>query len=76
MLDPKEQNPKKPYRSEENSVFSLRINKITSDPRRSPPSLPHLIIGMKNEFLAHFYSRKCKNESWEVARSPIPLWSY
>jgi hypothetical protein len=35
-----------------------KINKITTDPRRSPPSLPLLIIGMKIEFLAHFYSKK------------------
>jgi hypothetical protein len=33
--------------------FLLRINKITIDPRRSLFSLPHLIIGMKIEFLTH-----------------------
>jgi hypothetical protein len=84
----KNRTPKKSYRSEENSkkneeyrlneksVFPLRINKITYDPWRSPPSLPHLIIGIKNEFLAHFYSSECENENWEVARSPIPLGSH
>jgi hypothetical protein len=32
----------------------LRFNKVTIDPRRSPPSLLHLICGNKNEFLANF----------------------
>jgi hypothetical protein len=32
-------------------------------------TLPHLIIGMKNEFLAHFYSRNYENElgKWQGA---------
>jgi hypothetical protein len=34
---------------------------FTTDPRRSPPSLPHLIIEIKTKlFLAHCYSRKYK----------------
>jgi hypothetical protein len=37
--------------------FFIQINTTTFNPRRSPSSHPHLIIGMKNEFLAHFYSR-------------------
>jgi hypothetical protein len=32
--------------------FSIKINSITTDPRRPPSSLPHLIIGNENEFLA------------------------
>jgi hypothetical protein len=39
--------------------FSLRTNKSTTDPQRSPSSLPHL-IGTKNYFLAHFYTRNVK----------------
>jgi hypothetical protein len=29
------------------TIFPLKSNVITSDPHRSLPSLPHLIIGMK-----------------------------
>jgi hypothetical protein len=43
-------------------IFSLKSNAITTDPQRSPPSLPHLIIGMENKFLAHFYFRHYKNK--------------
>jgi hypothetical protein len=38
--------------------FLLKSSKITTDSRRSPPSLPHLIIGIEIKFLSHFYSRK------------------
>jgi hypothetical protein len=34
--------------------FFIQNNKITTDPRSSPPSLPYLIIGIEIEFLAHF----------------------
>jgi hypothetical protein len=41
------------------SIFSLKINKITSDSQRSPSSLPHMIIGTRKlEYLAHSYSKK------------------
>jgi hypothetical protein len=41
-----------------NTSFSIEIQtRFTSNPRRSPLSLPHLISGMKNEFLTHFYSK-------------------
>jgi hypothetical protein len=55
------------------TVFSLRTNKSTTDPRRSSPSLPHLIIGRKNRFLAHFYSRHYENEimKWQGAPSTL-----
>jgi hypothetical protein len=35
------------YKLEEKLGFSLKINKITTDPRRLPPSLPLLNIGIK-----------------------------
>jgi hypothetical protein len=37
----------------QNYNFSLKLNKIILNPWRSPLSLPHLIIGMKFELLAH-----------------------
>jgi hypothetical protein len=37
------------------SSLFIEIDTIFVQPRRSPPSLPHLISEMKNEFLAHFY---------------------
>jgi hypothetical protein len=43
-------------------VFPWNNHKITTNPRSSPLFLPHLIIGMKNKFLVHFYSKyKMKN---------------
>jgi hypothetical protein len=37
------------------NIFSIELNKITTNLQRSPPSLPRLIIGIeKLEFLAHF----------------------
>jgi hypothetical protein len=39
------------------NCFLLNSSKITTESRNSPSSLPHLISGMKNEFLTHFYSR-------------------
>jgi hypothetical protein len=53
------------------SDFSIGTNKITSNLWRSPSSLPHLIIEMKNEFLTHFYSRNYENkiEKWQGATS-------
>jgi hypothetical protein len=42
-----------------NLFFISNPNKF-SQPRRSPPSLPHLIIEIKIEFLAHFYSTNVK----------------
>jgi hypothetical protein len=74
MLDQKEQKPnQKLFRSEVNSnknegykldekmFFPLRINKITSDPRRSPSSLPPSFDWkLRIELLSHFYSRKCE----------------
>jgi hypothetical protein len=41
-------------------IFSLKSNTITTDPRRSPSSLPYLIIRLKIGFLAHLYSTKSK----------------
>jgi hypothetical protein len=42
-------------------IFSLKSRKITTDHRRSPHFLPHLIIGIETEYLAHYSnSRKCK----------------
>jgi hypothetical protein len=37
--------------------LSIENDTIFVQSWRSPPSLPHLISGMKNEFLTHFYSR-------------------
>jgi hypothetical protein len=53
--------------------FSLRTKKSITDPRRSPSSCPHLIIGRKNRFLAHFYSRHYENEirKWRGAPSTL-----
>jgi hypothetical protein len=45
------------HMSNKNQFFSFRNKKSTTDLRRSPPSLPHLISAMKNEFLAQFYSK-------------------
>jgi hypothetical protein len=38
--------------------FLLKSIKIITESWRLSPSLPHLIIRMKNEFLTHSYSRK------------------
>jgi hypothetical protein len=48
---------------------SLKLNKNSYTCGRSPSSLPHLIIGMEIEFLAHFYSRNYENEieKWQGA---------
>jgi hypothetical protein len=45
-------------RDAKNRFFSIEIYKTTYEPRRSPSSLPHLIIEIENEFLTHFYSTK------------------
>jgi hypothetical protein len=41
-------------------IFPFKSHKIIPNPRSSPSSLPHLIHGMKIEFVAHFYSREYK----------------
>jgi hypothetical protein len=80
----KNRTPKKSYRSEENSkkneeyrlneksVFPLRINKITYDPWRSPPPLPHLIIGIKMSswLTSTLANAKMKIGKWQGAPSP------
>jgi hypothetical protein len=47
--------------------FSMKPNTIVLNPWRLPPSLPHLIIGIKTRSLAHFYSRhyENKNGKWQ-----------
>jgi hypothetical protein len=57
----KEEN-QKGHKQDPNKSFSLKFNKVILNLRRSPPSLPHLIIGIKDEFLTHFYSRNYENE--------------
>jgi PIN domain nuclease of toxin-antitoxin system len=54
------------------SIFSLKSRKFTTDSRRSPLSLPHLIIGTRK--LVHvtqiiFYEMQMKIKYGEVARS-------
>jgi hypothetical protein len=45
----------------ENLIFSLKSNNITTNQRRSPPSLPHLIIRMKfSSWLTLTNSKKCE----------------
>jgi hypothetical protein len=50
----------------EKSIFSLRINKITTDSRMLPSFLHFLIIEIKFLFLSHYL--KSRNEN-EVRRS-------
>jgi hypothetical protein len=52
-------------------IFFIEINKATIVPRKSPPSLPHMVIGIRIEFLAHSYSRKyeIKLGKWQGAPS-------
>jgi hypothetical protein len=54
-------------------IVPLKFNVITTNPRRSPPSLPHLIIRMENKFLPHFYARHYGNEieKWQGASSTL-----
>jgi hypothetical protein len=81
---PSQTKKTKPLRSEEHANgkardttkipkndFSVEINKTTTDPQRSPPSLPHMVNGMKIEFWAHSESRKyqMKLENWQGAPS-------
>jgi hypothetical protein len=55
--------------------FSLKSNKFTTKPRRSPPSLPHMIIGIE---ICSWLTPNLgnTNEIREMARSHIPLGSY
>jgi hypothetical protein len=64
---------------ERKSEIFLHKTEQDSHPKiqRSPPSLPHLIIGTQVLILAHsLLSKKCKMKIGEVAMSPNPIGSY
>jgi hypothetical protein len=64
-LDHEGGNTNDTTRKQKKRFFHFNSTRVTTDPRRSPSSLPHL-IGTKIKFLAHFYSRKYENgiEKW------------
>jgi hypothetical protein len=45
--------------NEKQNFYSIKIKRDQLQSRSLPPSLPHL-IGMKNIFLAHFYTTNAK----------------
>jgi hypothetical protein len=71
----KAQRENRPAQQEiKNSKFPLKSSKITTDPRRSLPSLSHLIIGIKNYFWFTNPRLKAEIESlekWQGAPTPL-----
>jgi hypothetical protein len=59
--------------SETEKFASLKLNKIYIEPRKSPLSLPHLIIGMKISLWYTNPTIGIANELWRSGKKFHPL---
>jgi hypothetical protein len=83
ILEQTEQSAKKMFKSKTGNKWETQIkskigfhwnpNKITPNPHRSPLSLPHLIVGMEIEFLAHSLQPRNENDSSRSGNESHPL---
>jgi hypothetical protein len=64
---------KRGWNHQQNSEFLLHENYTRSETQRSPPSLPHLIIGMKNSVFGLLLHLECENKigKWQGAASTL-----